>query len=78
MVFGISTACFYPELTEKAAEWIAGAGIPAAEVFFNAPFGACAGIPAEAPGHFPKGRDAGNIGPPVYFRAGAASAVQRI
>ena len=37
MVFGISTACFYPELTEKAAEWIAGAGIPAAEVFFNAP-----------------------------------------
>ncbi|HIQ58239.1 MAG TPA: sugar phosphate isomerase/epimerase [Candidatus Merdivicinus intestinavium] len=37
MTFGISTSCFYPELTEKAAEWLAAARIPAAEVFFNAP-----------------------------------------
>ncbi len=37
MIFGISTACFYPELTEKAAEWLASAKIPAAEVFLNSP-----------------------------------------
>ena len=37
MIFGISTACFYPELTEKAAEWLAAAKIPAAEVFLNSP-----------------------------------------
>lgn len=37
MIFGISTSCFYPELTEKAAAWIAQNHTPAAEVFFNAP-----------------------------------------
>lgn len=37
MVFGISTSCFYPELTEKAAAWIAENRTPAAEVFLNAP-----------------------------------------
>ncbi|MGI5893017.1 MAG: sugar phosphate isomerase/epimerase family protein [Candidatus Merdivicinus sp.] len=37
MIFGISTSCFYPLHTEDAARHLAEAGIPAAEVFFNAP-----------------------------------------
>lgn len=37
MKFGISTSSFYPALTENAADAIARARIPAAEVFLNAP-----------------------------------------
>lgn len=37
MLAGISTACFYPELTERGLSYIAGLGAQAAEVFFNAP-----------------------------------------
>lgn len=37
MLAGISTACFYPMLTEHALKRIADAGVAAAEVFFNAP-----------------------------------------
>ncbi|MCQ4895808.1 sugar phosphate isomerase/epimerase [Anaerotruncus sp. DFI.9.16] len=36
MLAGISTACFYPELTERGLSYIAGLGAQAAEVFFNA------------------------------------------
>lgn len=35
MEVGISTACFYPEPTEKGLEKVVRAGIPAAEVFLN-------------------------------------------
>lgn len=37
MLAGISTACFYPELTEQALACISGFGAEAAEIFFNAP-----------------------------------------
>lgn len=37
MLAGISTACFYPELTERALVCISGFGAEAAEIFFNAP-----------------------------------------
>lgn len=37
MKFGISTSSFYPALTEDAADAIARARVPAAEVFLNAP-----------------------------------------
>lgn len=37
MKFGISTSCFYPACTEDAAGQLAEAGIPAIEVFLNAP-----------------------------------------
>lgn len=37
MLAGISTACFYPELTEYALTCIANTRAQAAEVFFNAP-----------------------------------------
>lgn len=37
MVPGISTACFYPELTERALQLLADGGVAATEVFFNAP-----------------------------------------
>lgn len=35
MKFGISTASFYPDLTEKAFEGICKFGVPYAEIFFN-------------------------------------------
>ena len=34
---GLSTACFYPELTERGLMFAASIGAQAAEVFFNAP-----------------------------------------
>lgn len=37
MLAGISTACFYPELTERGLMFAASIGAQAAEVFFNAP-----------------------------------------
>lgn len=37
MLAGVSTACFYPELTERAFACISGFGAQAAEIFFNAP-----------------------------------------
>lgn len=37
MLAGISTACMYPELTERALQYIAGAGAEACEIFINAP-----------------------------------------
>ncbi|WP_101911117.1 sugar phosphate isomerase/epimerase family protein [Marasmitruncus massiliensis] len=37
MLAGISTACFYPELTERALACISEFGAQAAEIFFNAP-----------------------------------------
>ncbi len=37
MIPGISTACVYPEVTEKGLELIGGFGAQSAEVFFNAP-----------------------------------------
>ena len=37
MVPGISTACLYPELTEKALKQLAKRGVSATEIFFNAP-----------------------------------------
>lgn len=36
MLAGISTACFYPEVTERGLSYIAGLGAQAAEVFLNA------------------------------------------
>lgn len=37
MLAGLSTACFYPELTERGLMFAASIGAQAAEVFFNAP-----------------------------------------
>lgn len=37
MSLGISTACFYPEKTEIAIEYLANAGIQTIEIFFNSP-----------------------------------------
>ena len=37
MLPGISTACLYPELTEKALKQLAKRGVAAVEIFFNAP-----------------------------------------
>lgn len=36
MQAGVSTACFYPELTERALEYLARGGVKAVEVFVNA------------------------------------------
>ncbi len=35
MKLGISTACFYPEYTEKAVKYLCENGVPEIEVFFN-------------------------------------------
>lgn len=35
MKFGVSTSCFYPELTEKSFEDICRHGLPCAEIFLN-------------------------------------------
>jgi len=32
---GVSTACFYPELTETAVFWLGNAGVKNIEIFFN-------------------------------------------
>ncbi|MEM1483290.1 sugar phosphate isomerase/epimerase [Oscillospiraceae bacterium PP1C4] len=37
MLAGISTACFYPELTERALAYLSEAGVQAVEIFVNAP-----------------------------------------
>lgn len=37
MLAGVSTACFYPELTERSFACLSGFGAQAAELFFNAP-----------------------------------------
>lgn len=37
MLAGVSTACFYPERTERAFACLSGFGAEAAEIFFNAP-----------------------------------------
>ena len=35
MNLGISSACFYPELTEKAVKYLCENGVPEIEIFFN-------------------------------------------
>lgn len=35
MSIGVSTACFYPNLTEKSVEYLAKSGIKTIEIFFN-------------------------------------------
>ncbi len=35
MNLGISTACFYPEVTEKAVKYLCESGVPEIEIFFN-------------------------------------------
>lgn len=37
MNFGISSACFYPEYTENAVEFLSESKIPNIEIFFNSP-----------------------------------------
>ena len=37
MFAGVSTACFYPELLEKALDYLVRHGVANTEVFFNAP-----------------------------------------
>ena len=35
MAIGVSTACFYPNLTEKSVEYLAKSGVKEIEIFFN-------------------------------------------
>ena len=35
MSIGVSTACFYPNLTEKSVEYLAKSGIKTIEIFFK-------------------------------------------
>ena len=35
MNFGISSACLYPEVTEKAVKYLCESGAPEIEIFFN-------------------------------------------
>ena len=34
---GVSTACLYPEVTERAVDELAAAGVKTIEIFYNSP-----------------------------------------